>query len=188
VLPVGGEEIAVDNLESVVEFQGVETLQCRGEELQRIRRQRAHEDPGSGEHQHLLVGGETFLHEVRSLQKRINTLVIRFFKQIRQVGVDSVHQVENLALIHGDADILRHVTRFEDFTETPHGLLGSLHIQSVTFGGGKDNDNAALRGELLVNLLILAIFLAIGQKLGDVLLVAHPRGEEREQGGQRDNR
>ena len=186
VLPVSGEEITVYDLERVIEFQRVEALQRGGEELQGIRGQRAHEDPRGGEHQHLLVGGETLLHESGRLQQRIDTLVIGFLKEIGQMGIDGVHQVEDLGLVHRDADILRHIAPLEDFAEALHGLLGGFRIQGVAIGRGKDDDNAALRGELLVHLLTLAMVSAVGQELGDVLLVAHPRGEKREQRGQHD--
>ena len=100
------------------------------------------------------------------------------------MGIDRVHQVEDLGFIHGNADMLRHVALFQNLSETLHGLLGDLHVQGVALGGREDDDNAALRSKLLVNFLILTVFLAVGQELSDVLLIAHPRGEEGEQGGQ----
>ena len=55
VLPIGGKKVAVHHLESVIEFQGIQSLKARSEQLQRIHGKRMHDRTRNREHQQLFV-------------------------------------------------------------------------------------------------------------------------------------
>ena len=101
------------------------------------------------------------------------------------MGIDRIHQFENLRFVDGDIQIFDHFATLQFLPEELNGRLNRLIVNLLAFGR-EDHNDAVLGGKLLIDFLVFLALITRGQEARNVLLIAHPRGEKGKESGQHD--